>query len=172
MNVNEVSEICKVLSDPHRIQILQMLVDGEKCASELLEKFTISQPTLSHHMKSMTDSGMIQEKKKGKRTYYSINRQTWDEFMLVLDTISSTDYWPWFPPAVLKETAEAKVWEEAGGKAKKSAEAEQPAAEKQQSPQKENPPEEKQVTEEKMPPVKPEAKQSSAMGKSSRRRAK
>ena len=60
MNVNEVSELCKVLSDPHRIHILQMLVSGEKCASELLEKFTISQPTLSHHMKTMTDSGLLQ----------------------------------------------------------------------------------------------------------------
>ena len=172
MNVNEVSEICKVLSDPHRIQILQMLVDEEKCASELLEKFTISQPTLSHHMKSMTDSGLIQEKKKGKRTYYSINRQTWDEFMLVLDTISSTDYWPWFPPAALKETAEAKVWEEAAAKGKESAETERPAAEKQQSPQEENPPKEKQVTEEKAPAAKPTGKQPSTGGKSSRRRTK
>ena len=107
MNINEVSELCKVLSDPHRIRILQLLVDGEKCASELLGEFTISQPTLSHHMKTMTDSGLLQEKKVGKRTYYSINRQTWDEFMLVLDTISSKDYWPWDPVQVLKESAAA-----------------------------------------------------------------
>lgn len=111
MNINEVSELCKVLSDPHRIRILQLLVDGEKCASELLGEFTISQPTLSHHMKTMTDSRLLQEKKVGKRTYYSIDRQTWDEFMLVLDTISSKDYWPWNPAQVLKESAAASKQE-------------------------------------------------------------
>ena len=107
MNINEASEVCKVLSDPHRIRILQLLVDGDKCASELLGEFTISQPTLSHHMKTMTDSGLLQEKKIGKRTYYSIDRRTWDEFMLVLDTISSKDYWPWDPAQVLRENAQA-----------------------------------------------------------------
>ena len=105
MTLAEVSEICKVLSDPHRLQIMKQLVEGEKCASELLAEFTISQPTLSHHMKTMTDSGLLQEKKTGKRTYYSIDRRTWDEFMLVLDTISSKDYWPWDPAQVLKEAA-------------------------------------------------------------------
>ena len=93
MNINEVSELCKVLSDPHRIRILQLLVDGEKCASELLGEFTISQPTLSHHMKTLVEAGLLTEKKRGKRTYYAIDRHTWDEFMLVLDTISNESYW-------------------------------------------------------------------------------
>lgn len=166
MNVNEVSEICKVLSDPHRIHILQMLVDGEKCASELLEKFTISQPTLSHHMKSMTDSGLIQEKKRGKRTYYSINRRTWDEFMLVLDTISSTDYWPWFPPAALKETAEAKA------KAKAAAAAEAPDTAAEPKAAEKKPEAAKQPAAEKKPAAKPGAKQPAAADKSPRKRTK
>lgn len=131
MNINEVSELCKVLGDPHRIRILQLLVDGEKCASELLGEFTISQPTLSHHMKAMTDSKLLQEKKTGKRTYYSIDRRTWDEFMLVLDTISSKDYWPWNPAQVLAENAEtaakAAVTVEVPAAASAPAEAETPA---------------------------------------------
>ena len=93
MTLAEVSEICKVLSDPHRLQIMKQLVDGEKCASELLAEFTISQPTLSHHTKTMVDAGLLTERKAGKRTYYGINRRTWDEFMLVLDTISNETYW-------------------------------------------------------------------------------
>ena len=93
MDLQQVAELCKVLSDPHRIKIMKLLVDGEKCASELLEGFSISQPTLSHHMKAMTDSGLLTERKVGKRTYYGINRRTWDEFMLVLDTISNETYW-------------------------------------------------------------------------------
>lgn len=158
MNVNEVSELCKVLSDPHRIHILQMLVSGEKCASELLEKFTISQPTLSHHMKTMTDSGLLQEKKRGKRTYYSIDHRTWDEFMLVLDTISSKDYWPWFPPAVLKENAEGK-----------------PAAAEKKAPAASEKPAEKESSATEAAPAAgkaPETKQTAAAGKTSRKRTK
>ena len=75
MNVNEVSELCKVLSDPHRIHILQMLVSGEKCASELLEQFTISQPTLSHHMKILCDAGIVTGRKEGRWTHYSISQE-------------------------------------------------------------------------------------------------
>lgn len=154
MNVNEVSELCKVLSDPHRIHILQMLVSGEKCASELLEQFTISQPTLSHHMKTMTDSGLLQEKKRGKRTYYSIDHRTWDEFMLVLDTISSKDYWPWFPPAILKETAETR------------------AAEKRRISIVEEILEAVQPEKEEKPAAEPEVKKPAAAAKPSRKRAK
>ena len=93
MEWSTAAEICKVLSDPHRLQIMRALVGGEKCASELLCDFTISQPTLSHHMKTMVEAKLLRERKMGKRTYYTIDRQTWDEFMLVLDTISNETYW-------------------------------------------------------------------------------
>lgn len=93
MDMTEVAEICKVLSDPHRLRIMRALVDGEKCASELLEAFSISQPTLSHHMKTLVEAGLLKIRKVGKRTYYAIDKRTWDEFMLVLDTISNETYW-------------------------------------------------------------------------------
>lgn len=93
MDWTATADICKVLSDPHRLRIMRSLVDGEKCASELLQDFSISQPTLSHHMKTMVEAGVLKERKSGKRTYYAINRRTWDEFMLVLDTISNENYW-------------------------------------------------------------------------------
>ena len=93
MEAKEAAEICKALSDPHRISIMLRLVDGEKCASELLEEFSISQPTLSHHLRSMVEHGLLMERRAGKRTYYAICRRTWDEFMLLLDTISNEKYW-------------------------------------------------------------------------------
>ena len=102
MNIAEVSELCKVLSDPHRLEIMKQLVDGEQCASELLKNFSISQPTLSHHMKVMVASGLLTERRAGKRIYYGIDRRTWDEFMLVLDTISNETYWK----GVFKKTEE------------------------------------------------------------------
>ena len=93
MDWQQAAEICRVLSDPHRLHIMRQLVGGEQCASQLLRSLSITQPTLSHHMKVMTESGLLLERKAGKRTYYAINRRTWDEFMLLLDTISNETYW-------------------------------------------------------------------------------
>ncbi|WP_330363827.1 metalloregulator ArsR/SmtB family transcription factor, partial [Butyrivibrio sp. WCD2001] len=50
--------ICKALGDPNRMEIVKMLSDQEKCGCKLLEKFDITQPTLSHHMKILVDSGL------------------------------------------------------------------------------------------------------------------
>ena len=64
MKVTEASEICKVLSAPHRLAILQQLVKGEQCASELLVHFDISQPTLSHHMKTLMEGNLLTERRE------------------------------------------------------------------------------------------------------------
>ncbi|MDD4525463.1 MAG: metalloregulator ArsR/SmtB family transcription factor, partial [Lachnospiraceae bacterium] len=48
MNTIDVALICKALSDSNRLQIIELLSDGEKCGCKLLEKFNITQPTLSH----------------------------------------------------------------------------------------------------------------------------
>ena len=46
MNAMDVSLICKALGDANRLEIVQMLSDGEKCGCKLLERFEITQPTL------------------------------------------------------------------------------------------------------------------------------
>ena len=64
--------IFKALGDENRIRILKMLQSGEKCACRLLEELNISQPTLSHHMKILCDMGIVNGRKEGKWTHYSI----------------------------------------------------------------------------------------------------
>jgi len=53
--------------------VLQMLRDGEKCACVLQEKLEIPQPTLSHHMKILVQSGIVTARKEGKWTHYAIS---------------------------------------------------------------------------------------------------
>ena len=53
--------------------ILQQLHTGEKCACVLLDNLHITQPTLSHHMKILCDSGVVVGRKEGKWTHYSIS---------------------------------------------------------------------------------------------------
>ena len=67
MNDVEVAVICKALGDSNRLQIVQMLSDGEKCGCKLLEAFQITQPTLSHHMKILCECGLVKDRKEGGR---------------------------------------------------------------------------------------------------------
>ena len=62
----------KALCDENRIRILKLLCSGEKCACRLLEEMSISQPTLSHHMKILCDSGIVVGRREGKWMHYRI----------------------------------------------------------------------------------------------------
>jgi len=77
MNKNNVvnAKIFKAFSDETRLTVLSVLQVGEKCANDLLEQVSISQSTLSHHMKILVDSGIVTARKEGKRTYYSVSNK-------------------------------------------------------------------------------------------------
>lgn len=72
MDERKTALIFKALGDENRIRILRLLRGGEKCACKLLEELNISQPTLSHHMKILCDSGIVTGRKEGKWMHYSI----------------------------------------------------------------------------------------------------
>lgn len=69
------ARVFSAFCDENRLMILEMLRSGEKCACVLLEKLKISQPTLSHHMKILVNSGITAARKDGKWTYYSISAE-------------------------------------------------------------------------------------------------
>ncbi|WP_298482169.1 metalloregulator ArsR/SmtB family transcription factor [uncultured Ruminococcus sp.] len=73
LDAKRTAVIFKAFCDENRIKILQMLLTGEKCACKLLEEMNITQPTLSHHMKILCDSGIVNARKEGKWMYYSIS---------------------------------------------------------------------------------------------------
>lgn len=67
------AQVFKAFCEENRLMILEMLQSGEKCACEILEKMRIAQPTLSHHMKILVDSGIVTFRKEGKWTHYSLS---------------------------------------------------------------------------------------------------
>lgn len=71
--IKRITVIFKAFCDENRIKILMLLADGEKCACKLLEEMNVTQPTLSHHMKILCDSGIVVGRKEGKWMYYSIS---------------------------------------------------------------------------------------------------
>ena len=86
---NEKSLLFKALADSIRLEIVDMLSCGELCACRILEKFSITQPTLSHHMKILCDCGLVNGRKEGKWTYYSLNKKTVREFKAFLKGVTS-----------------------------------------------------------------------------------
>jgi ArsR family transcriptional regulator len=88
MNLNDIALICKALGDDNRLQIVQMLSGSEKCACKILEKFEITQPTLSHHMKILCESGLVNVRKDGKWSHYSLNCDTLMEFKQFIGDLS------------------------------------------------------------------------------------
>ena len=75
MDERRTALIFKAFCDENRIRILRLLRGGEKCACRLLEELSISQPTLSHHMKILCDSGIVVGRKEGKWMHYRISSE-------------------------------------------------------------------------------------------------
>lgn len=69
----EAAKVFKAFCDENRLQILELLRSGEKCACKLLDDLHITQSTLSHHMKLLCDAGVVQGRKEGKWIHYSID---------------------------------------------------------------------------------------------------
>lgn len=68
-------KIFKALADENRLEIIELLKSGEKCACKLLDALKIGQPTLSHHMHILCESGLVSARRDGKWTYYSLSKE-------------------------------------------------------------------------------------------------
>lgn len=66
----------KAITDLTRLEILTLLSKNETmCGCKILEKLNITQGTLSHHMKVLSDAGIVNIKKEGKWCHYSLNKE-------------------------------------------------------------------------------------------------
>lgn len=84
----EVATISKAMSDVNRIRIIEMLTTGTKCGCNLLEELQVTQPTLSHHMKVLSDCDLVTSVKDGKWHNYSINCERFSEYKEYIGTIT------------------------------------------------------------------------------------
>ena len=89
MEMKQISLIGRALSDPNRLKIIYLLTYGEQCARELLEQMQITQSTLSHHMKTLVDSGLVSMRKTAKWSHYSLNCDQWVGFRDYIESIQS-----------------------------------------------------------------------------------
>ena len=69
------AQLFKALGDPARVKIVNLLATGEEpvCVCQLTDPLGLSQPTVSHHLKKLTDAGLLTREQRGVWAYYSID---------------------------------------------------------------------------------------------------
>ncbi len=87
----KIAEYFKVLSDPNRLKIVELLLKGETCGCTLIDKLTISQPTLSYHLSMLANSGLARTKRDGNKIEHFINRDKLDEMIDFLEDLKLSD---------------------------------------------------------------------------------
>jgi len=82
-------EVFKALSDKNRLLIIEMLSCGELCACDIIEGLELTQPTVSHHMKILQHAGLVNSKKNGKWTIYSLDKDAFSGLCKFIEKLSS-----------------------------------------------------------------------------------
>lgn len=82
-------QMFKALSDETRLKIVDMVSYAELCACDILEEFELTQPTLSYHMKILTDCGLVNARKDAAWTRYTLNTESANSLKDFLELISA-----------------------------------------------------------------------------------
>jgi ArsR family transcriptional regulator len=67
------------LSDETRLQLLELLREGEQCVCDLTDALDAAQSRLSFHLKTLKDAGLVSDRRQGRWVYYALNPQAFDE---------------------------------------------------------------------------------------------
>jgi ArsR family transcriptional regulator len=86
MNLNY-QLLFKALSDDNRLKILELLIKGETCGCTLIHKLPITQPTLSYHLKILTDVGLTIQFKEGTWVKHHVDKNVLDQLILFLTNL-------------------------------------------------------------------------------------
>ena len=81
------AEVFKALADPARVRIVNVLAtSGEPvCVCHLIEPLGLSQPTVSHHLRKLTDVGLLDREQRGRWAYFSLRPEATEKLSAVVD---------------------------------------------------------------------------------------
>ncbi|MBL1229002.1 winged helix-turn-helix transcriptional regulator [Enterococcus sp. BWB1-3] len=89
MDYESTSLILKAIADPNRMKIIDLLSNGSMCACKVLEHFNFTQPTLSHHMKILENTGIVSVSKQGQWHHYLLREDFVKRFMTDMEQLLS-----------------------------------------------------------------------------------
>ena len=73
LTLSQCAMVLKALGDETRLRILESLLVGEKCVTNLVRELRCSQPHASHHLRILRDSGLVEGHREGKQVCYRIS---------------------------------------------------------------------------------------------------
>jgi ArsR family transcriptional regulator len=81
------AEVFRALGDPARVKIVNLLATRREPVSvdEFVEPLGLSQPTVSHHLKKLTEAGLLEREQRGKWAYFSLRRDAVETLAAVAD---------------------------------------------------------------------------------------
>ncbi|MFH8251524.1 metalloregulator ArsR/SmtB family transcription factor [Microbacterium sp. B2969] len=85
----DLASVMKALADPARLRLLSIVAaseNAEACVCDLIEPVGLSQPTVSHHLKVLTNAGFLSRSKRGTWAYYALVPGALDRISQVLVT--------------------------------------------------------------------------------------
>src|SRR5262245_22844395 len=87
VDVSRAAALFHALSDEIRIQVVTLLLDGERCVCELMDELGLAQSRLSWHLKTLSDAGIISGRREGRWVYYSLNAEALAETRTIVDSL-------------------------------------------------------------------------------------
>lgn len=81
------AELFHALSDQIRVDVVLLLLDGERCVCDLMSDLELAQSRLSWHLKTLSDAGIITGRREGRWNYYSLNAEALAEAKGILDAL-------------------------------------------------------------------------------------
>lgn len=88
MNATEFQRVAKALSEPRRFEILEVIAMNEELScKEIVEQFTVSQATISHHIKELINAGLVEPRRKGQYCYYKLRPEVLADYIAQLQQL-------------------------------------------------------------------------------------
>jgi ArsR family transcriptional regulator, arsenate/arsenite/antimonite-responsive transcriptional repressor len=87
MDNKHFQKVAKALADPRRFEIFQRIATAGAegmCCGAVCEEFPVSQATVSHHLKELTEAGLLDSRSEGQFKYWSANAEIMNEYIFEL----------------------------------------------------------------------------------------
>lgn len=85
------NQVFKAISDPTRRKIIKLLGKGDMTAGEIADQFSISKPSISHHLGILKQADLVQDDKRGQFIYYSLNSTVFQDIIRWLHDLLEVD---------------------------------------------------------------------------------
>jgi ArsR family transcriptional regulator, arsenate/arsenite/antimonite-responsive transcriptional repressor len=95
LDTAQIARMFHALSDETRVKIMRQLSSCECCVCDLQSELEAAQSRLSFHLKVLKDAGLVSDRKEGRWSYYSVNREVLDAMSEFLGSVDPGEQPGW-----------------------------------------------------------------------------